>query len=95
MVNKHMTKIKKIEKVLKALANHRRLEILNILRNKKEDITVGEIAEGIKLSFKSTSRHLAVLSAAEIVTRDQINLHVYYKISPDASLLVRQVLSYL
>ena len=88
----YMTKTKRIEKTLKALANHRRLDILIILK-KQKNVTVGEIAEIIRLSFKSTSRHLAVLAAAEIITRDQISSYVYYKISPDIPTVVRHVLS--
>ena len=51
------TKIKEAEKILKALANARRLAIVKYLRKEKE-ATVGDIAEAIKLSFKATSKHL-------------------------------------
>ncbi len=87
-----MTKTKEIARILKALANHRRLEILSVLK-KKKDITVGEIAQDIHLSFKSTSRHLAVLATAGIVDKEQIGLEVYYEISPEAPLSARQTIS--
>ena len=49
-----------MEKILKAAANRRRLKILSYLKNHRKS-SVGELAEEIKLSFKSTSRHLAIL----------------------------------
>ncbi|OHA16671.1 MAG: hypothetical protein A3G52_03080 [Candidatus Taylorbacteria bacterium RIFCSPLOWO2_12_FULL_43_20] len=66
-----------LEKSIKALANRRRLAIARLLK-KSSDLTVGELAENIKLSFKSTSRHLSVLYAAEIIGRDQKGLEMHY-----------------
>ncbi len=87
-----MTKSKEIEKILKALANHRRLEILRVLK-RGEDVTVGDIADVIHLSLKSTSRHLAVLAAARVLEKDQIGLEVYYELSPEMPRLAKQFIS--
>lgn len=70
---------KELEKALKALANKRRLQILRYLKKVKE-APVGDIAEEIRLSFKSTSRHLSVLAAADILERDQRSLQVFYRL---------------
>jgi len=71
--------MKNIEQLMKALANRRRIEIVRyIYKNKK--ITVGEIAQHIKLSFKSTSRHLTILKSAEIIEGEQISLSVFYSL---------------
>ncbi len=64
-------------KLFKALANERRLMILNHL-TAISPLTVGVIAKRIKLSFKSTSRHLQVLYSAGIVSREQVNLEMRY-----------------
>ena len=72
--------MREMEKQLKALANKRRLAIISYLR-KVTTASVGDISKEIKLSFKSTSRHLAVLLAAEIVQREQINLTAFYTLS--------------
>ena len=69
-----------LERELKALANRRRLAIIKFLRQNKE-ATVGDIAEAIRLSFKSTSKHLAVLKAVDVVEYDQRSLSYYYKLS--------------
>ena len=68
---------KELEKVLKALANKRRVFILKYLK-RVGSASVGEIAETIKLSLKSTSRHLAVFSSADILEREQVGLTVFY-----------------
>lgn len=73
-----MQDIKQTEKVLKALANKRRLAILRYLKKEKE-ATVSEIAAAIKLSFKATSKHLQILSSAEIVEKDQRRLNMFYR----------------
>ena len=66
------------EKALKALANKRRLSIVSLLKKKRE-MTVGDIANEIKLSFRSTSRHLKILSAANVVSSEQRKTFVFYK----------------
>ena len=73
---------KELEKMLKALANHRRILILRYLKEKKE-ATVGDIAHAIKLSFKSTSRHLSVLASRGILENDQRSTQIFYHIAPN------------
>ena len=72
--------MRELEKILKALANKRRLTMLKYLKSRKE-ASVGEIADEINLSFKSTSRHLAVLSAVDILEREQRGLQAFYRLS--------------
>lgn len=79
-----------LERILKALANKRRLSIVKYLKKKKES-TVGDIAEEIKLSFKATSKHLAVLYNADIVDREQRSLQMFYKLSSTPHHLVKYI----
>ena len=75
------TKItKEFERVLKALANRRRLAIVQYLK-KHNEATVGDIAEIIELSLKATSKHLGILFAADIVEREQRSLQMWYSLS--------------
>ena len=73
-----------LEKIFKALANRRRILIIKLLKKNKE-MTVGDIARAIKLSFKSTSKHLSVLYLVGIVHKEQRNLQVFYCISSNLS----------
>ena len=86
--------IKTLEALFKGLANRRRIAIVQYLRSKK-DSTVGDIAEEIKLSFKATSRHLALLCAANILERDQRGIYMHYRLSTDMSDAARKVISLL
>ncbi len=80
------------EKILKALANRRRLEIIKYLKENKE-ASVGEIANHIKLSFKSTSRHLSILLGADILEKEQRGLLVFYGLAPKLVSLARLVIA--
>ena len=86
--------LKYLEKILKAVANKRRLAILRYLKYSKE-ISVGEIASEIKLSVKATSKHLAILSALDILEKEQRNLQVFYRISNNKNSLFTHLLSIL
>ncbi|OHB10929.1 MAG: hypothetical protein A3G05_02210 [Candidatus Zambryskibacteria bacterium RIFCSPLOWO2_12_FULL_45_14] len=74
-------KERELERILKALANKRRLAIIKLLKKKGEK-TVGDIAEEIKLSFTATSKHLGVLYATNIVEKEQRSLQMFYKLLP-------------
>ena len=82
---------KELERKLKALANRRRLAILKFL-NKTTKASVGNIAREIKLSFKSTSRHLSVLLLVDIVEKDQQGLMAFYSLVTPVSHPTKQIL---
>lgn len=86
--------MRELEKQLKALANRRRLAILKYLKENKE-APVGEIADEINLSLKSTSKHLGVLAALDIVERDQRSLQMFYRLAPNQKPAIKHILSLL
>ena len=67
--------------VFRALANVNRLKIIEMLSTKKEKMNVGEIAEHLKISFKATSNHLAILKNLDVVETQGVDGHVYYFIN--------------
>jgi len=83
-----------LERLLKALANRRRLAILNLLRRRRE-ANVGDIAEAIKLSLTSTSKHLLILERAGFAEKEQKSLQVFYRFAPDAPKILPHALSLL
>ena len=87
-------KEKELEKILKSLANKRRLTILSLLKNQKE-ATVGFIAEKIKLSYKATSKHLGLLSSANILEKDQRSSQMFYKMSSNTPESARRIINLL
>ena len=80
-----------LERGLKVLANRRRLAILNLLRKKKE-ANVGNIADAIRLSFTSTSKHLTMLERAGFIEKEQRSVSVFYRLAPDAPRILATLL---
>jgi DNA-binding transcriptional ArsR family regulator len=83
----------KQERILKAFANRRRLEILSYLKRRNE-ASVSDIARNIKLSFRSTSHHLRILAASDIIEKEQRKLHIFYKIArlqPDLAARIMEI----
>jgi DNA-binding transcriptional ArsR family regulator len=85
---------RELERILKALANKRRLGILKFIKKSKQ-ASVGEIAGAIKLSFKATSKHLMILSNANILEKEQISLTMLYSLPGESHPLVSKLLSIL
>lgn len=83
---------KDAERILKAFANRRRVAIVAYLKQARE-ASVGNIAREIRLSFKSTSRHLGVLNSAGILEKDQRSLRMYYRIASDQKPLSQSILA--
>ena len=86
--------MKEHEKPLKALANKRRLAILGHLK-KVGEASVGDISGIIRVSFKATSRHLRILSAADIIEREQRNREAYYHLSKPLPPVAAAVMKYI
>jgi DNA-binding transcriptional ArsR family regulator len=84
--------MKDLEKIYKALANRRRLSILKFLKDKRE-ASVSDIAAYLRLSFRSTSKHLAVLKAAEVIEREQRSLSVFYSLNSTLHPIVKHLLT--
>lgn len=86
--------IKPLERVLKALGNRRRLAIIRYL-SQRNNATVTELADTIRLSLTATSKHLAVLKAADIVADEKRSLLVIYSLVSPAHSAVKATLTLL
>jgi DNA-binding transcriptional ArsR family regulator len=86
--------VKQAERILKAVANKRRLAVIKFL-SRTEQSSVGSIAEEIKLSFKSTSRHLSILFNADILERKQTSTTVLYRLVRPLSPILKTLISIL
>ena len=82
--------MRNLERLFKALANRRRLLIMQYLKAHRQ-VTVGDIAAFLRLSISATSRHLSLLASAELVESEQRSLQVYYRLSASRSKLIRAV----
>ena len=84
--------MKDLEKIIKALANRRRLAIIKFISTQRE-ASVGDIAGHLRLSIKATSKHLSVLGHADILDKEQKSKQVYYFLASPSHSLIRHVLS--
>ncbi len=66
--------------MFKILGNERRFLIMRYLFGNKE-LTVGQISGLIKLSFRSTSKHLAVLMSMDLLEIKQVSSNKFYSIN--------------
>ncbi|MEK7182275.1 MAG: winged helix-turn-helix domain-containing protein [Patescibacteria group bacterium] len=87
-------KYQEIEKNYKVLANRRRVAIIHFLY-KENRARVNDISENIKLSFKSTSRHLQVLKAIGMVDSEQMGLEQYYYLTDRNNLFIKHLLVFI
>ena len=65
-------------KILKALAHPIRVSIFELIA--EDEKTVGEIVESLGTKMANTSRHLALLKDAGLITTRKEGLNVYYSI---------------
>lgn len=86
--------MKEHERILKALANRRRLSIIAFLK-KKNEASVSDISEQIQLSFTSTSKHLNILSRADILDKRQKGLEVFYSLNAKVPAITRSAIAQL
>ncbi|MEK7136466.1 MAG: winged helix-turn-helix domain-containing protein [Patescibacteria group bacterium] len=72
---------KQLERYFKGVANHRRLEIIFLIK-KHKDLTVGDIAEKLKVNFKTISQHSQRLVQAGLLNKTYRGLEVIHSLSP-------------
>ncbi len=93
MIFKVKIKMKKIEKIFKALANANRLKIVKYLLGRRDGASVGMIKDAAGCSYKAASKHLVILFANDIVDRDQAGQQAHYRIAdnprPEISALLK------
>ncbi len=62
----------------KVFSNPTRLEILNLLKDKKLSVT--ELIDKTKLSQANISQHLSIMKSKGIVTSDRKGKNIYYQL---------------
>ncbi|MDO8561540.1 MAG: winged helix-turn-helix domain-containing protein [bacterium] len=75
------TNMKRWTVVFRTLSNINRLKIIAMLSDGRK-MNVGDIAENLKISFKGTSNHLAMLKNLDVLESQGTSGHVLYFISP-------------
>ncbi|MEZ5116586.1 MAG: metalloregulator ArsR/SmtB family transcription factor [Candidatus Nanopelagicales bacterium] len=68
-------------RLCKAIADPKRLLIINELRN--GPMTVGELADALGMGQPNTSQHLAVLRERSVVQAERSGPHTFYSLNGD------------
>lgn len=71
---------RELERIIKGIANHRRIQILNLLY-KEPELSVSEISEKLKSEFKNISAHITKLAFAGLVAKRSDGVSIRHKLT--------------
>ena len=83
-----MLKSRRLERVVKGFANHRRIQIIELLSDSPE-LSVTEISEKLKINFKTASEHIRRLAIAGLVLKRNQGVNVRHKLSPTGNSILK------
>ena len=72
--------MKNLEKVLKAFANIKRLQIIELLLE-HDRLSLIQLSKELRLSYRSTSKHVRKLYECDILDRESVQGEVRYSIN--------------
>ena len=81
------TNYRRLERVVKGFANHRRLEILHLLHNEPE-LSVEEIAERLNIGYENASDHLRKMAIAGLILKRYDARNVRHKLTTRAEYIL-------
>ena len=74
---------RRMERIVKGFANHRRLEMLDLLKRSPE-LSVADIAERLHMGYENASDHLRKMAIAGLVLKRNEGLLVRHKLTERA-----------
>ena len=77
---KFIQSFNQLERIVKGFANHRRLQVLELL-NKEPELSVQEISEKLKSEFKNISAHINKMAVAGLVMKRNEGNNVRHKLT--------------
>lgn len=79
---------RQLERIVKGFANHRRIEILELLAQEPE-LSVMRIAERLKVDFRTIAEHIRRLAIAGLVLKRNQGASVCHKLSDRGVLILK------
>ena len=76
-----------IERIVKGFANHRRLQILELLK-KEPELSVDEIADRLSTGYMNTSDHVRKMAVAGLVMKRNDGPNVRHRLTPRADFIL-------
>lgn len=71
---------RELERIVKGFANHRRLQILSLLK-KEPELSIQEVAEKVKSDEKNISSHVSKMAISGLVMKRNDNKSVRLKLT--------------
>ena len=71
---------RQLERIVKGFANHRRIQILELLE-KEPELSVIEIAEKLEINFKTASEHIRRLAIAGLAFKKSDGINIRHKLT--------------
>lgn len=78
---------RQIERIVKGFANHRRLEILDLLKRQPE-LSVAEIADWLNIGYENASDHVRKMAIAGLVLKRNQGSMVRHKLTARAEAIL-------
>jgi len=73
----------KLERIVKGFANHRRLQIMQLLKREPE-LSVEDIAKKLNIGYENTSDHLRRMAIAGLLLKRSDGRSIRHKLTPRA-----------
>jgi len=78
---------RKLERIVKGFANHRRIQIMNLLKREPE-LSVEDIAERLDIGYENASDHVRKLAIAGLVLKRNEGSAVRHRLTPRAEAIL-------
>lgn len=88
MINSPIKNHRKLERIVKGCANHRRLQILEALAAEPE-LSVSELSEKLRINFKTASEHIRRLAIAGLVLKRSDGASIRHCLSAHGSSILK------
>ncbi|MDE2079696.1 MAG: winged helix-turn-helix transcriptional regulator [Patescibacteria group bacterium] len=69
------------ERIVRGFSNHRRIEILGLLAQSPQ-MSVLEIADALRINFKTASEHIRRLAIADLVSKRSDGTSIRHSLTP-------------
>ena len=83
-----MLKTRHLERIVKGFANHRRIQIMDLISGSPE-LSLMDISAKLKLNIKTASEHIRRLAIAGLVLKRNRGVNVLHKLSPRGLVILK------
>ena len=83
-----MRKPRQLERIVKGFANHRRIEIMELLA-KEPELSVFEVSDKLRINFKTGSEHIRRLAIAGLVLKRNDGSSVRHALSESGKYVLK------